>query len=109
MKVGVAPFGRKEALVIGLLSHGFHAPRPRHLVKELILQARPQMLTRLPYVVDHGHVLVHGPLTAQVDRLGVTEGVGDDVMVHQLRPLDEPGQLAEDDVEVGVAPVRVVD
>ena len=33
---------------------------------------------------------MHGPLPAQVDRLGVAEGVRDDVVLHELRALDEP-------------------
>ena len=128
--VGVAALGAQEALVVRLLAQRLHPSRPRHLLKELILQPGAQVLAALPHAVDRRSVLVEGPLPAEVHRLHVAERVRHDVVVQQLVTLDEPRQLPEHlrecgrcvsgvawrraavalphHVEVAVAPVRVV-
>jgi len=45
------------------------------------------------------------PLPSQVEGLLVAERVGDDLVVRQLGPLDEEGQISNHHIQIAVAPV----
>ena len=80
-----------------------------HLLIDLLLEAAAEVLAAHPNGVHVRQVLVDGPLPAQIERLRVAKRVGDNVVLKELGALDEARDVSEDDVQVGVAPVRIVD
>mmetsp|Transcript_13615 Transcript_13615/g.40865 ORF Transcript_13615/g.40865 Transcript_13615/m.40865 type:complete len:216 (-) Transcript_13615:1125-1772(-) len=106
--VRVASLRALEALRVVCDPPRLHAPDPRHLEEQLLLQLARDVVAPLPHGAHSRLVPVDRPLAAQVQRLLVAKRVGDDVVLSELGALDEEGQVAGDHVEVAVPPMRIV-
>mmetsp|Transcript_44481 Transcript_44481/g.144382 ORF Transcript_44481/g.144382 Transcript_44481/m.144382 type:complete len:227 (-) Transcript_44481:581-1261(-) len=105
--VRVASLRALEALRVVCDPSRLHAPDPRNLEEQLLLQLPREVVAPLPHGTHPRLIPVDRPLAAQVQRLLVAKRVGDDVVLLELRSRHEERQVADHHVEVAVPPVTV--